>query len=150
MDTALRILLLDDDTFMLELLTEMLDGLGYTNVRAESDARAALAALPEFAPDLLICDLSMPEMDGIEYLRAAAEANFEGSVVLLSGMDSGILRAAEMLALAQGLTILGACSKPVPRVALADLLERAVRQRQNRDENGAGMRSRPAAHGNSK
>ena len=132
MNAALKILLLDDDTFMLALLTEMLDGLGYPNVRAESAARAALAALPGFAPDLLICDLSMPEMDGIEFLRAAAEAHFDGSVLLLSGMDSGILRAAEILALAQGLTILGACSKPVARTALADLLEQAARQRQIR------------------
>ncbi|AVR95126.1 response regulator [Pseudoduganella armeniaca] len=139
MTTALRILLLDDDTFMLELLTEMLHGLGYDNVRAESDARRALAALPEFGPDLLICDLSMPDMDGIEYLRAAAEARFDGSVVLLSGMDSGILRAAETLAMAQGLTILGACSKPVPRTALADLLAQAWQQRQ--------ARPRPPAHG---
>ncbi|GGZ08120.1 response regulator [Pseudoduganella plicata] len=146
MDTALRILLLDDDTFMLELLTEMLDGLGYRNVRAESDARAALVALPEFAPDLLICDLSMPEMDGIEYLRAAAEAKFKGGVVLLSGMDSGILRAAETLAMAEGLTILGACSKPVPRTALAKLLEQAARQRQSLVETGV----RPAAHGDAK
>lgn len=146
MDTALRILLLDDDTFMLELLTEMLDGLGYRNVRAESDARAALAALPAFAPDLLICDLSMPEMDGIEYLRAAAEAKFQGGVVLLSGMDSGILRAAEMLAMAEGLTILGACSKPVSRAALAELLEQAGRQRQTLAQTGV----RPAAHGDAK
>ena len=142
MDSALRILLLDDDTFMLELLTEMLDGLGYRSVRAESDARVALAGLPDFAPDLLICDLSMPEMDGIEFLRAAAEAKFEGSVVLLSGMDSGILRAAQMLAMAEGLTILGACSKPVARTALGDLLEGAARQRL--------ARTGPAAHGDAK
>ena len=142
MDSALRILLLDDDTFMLELLTEMLDGLGYGNVRAESDARVALTALPQFAPDLLICDLSMPEMDGIEFLRAAAEARFEGSVVLLSGMDSGILRAAEMLAMAEGLTILGACSKPVARTALAELLQGATRQRL--------ARTGPGAHGDAK
>lgn len=146
MDTGFRILLLDDDTFMLELLTEMLDSLGYRNVRAESDARVALAALPGFAPDLLICDLSMPEMDGIEFLRAAAEARFAGSVVLLSGMDSGILRAAEMLAMAEGLTILGAISKPVARAALAALLEGAARQRQTR----AGMHTGPTAHGDAK
>ncbi|WEF31348.1 response regulator [Pseudoduganella chitinolytica] len=139
MTTALRILLLDDDPFMLELMTDMLQGMGYENVRAESDARRALAALPEFGPDLLICDLSMPDMDGIEFLRAAAEAHFDGSVVLLSGMDSGILRAAETLAMAQGLSILGACSKPVPRTDLADMLARAWQQRE--------ARARPPAHG---
>jgi CheY-like chemotaxis protein len=122
MNNALRILLLDDDTFMLEMLQDMVNGLGYANVHSESDARRALKALPLFKPDLLVCDLSMPEMDGIEFLRTVAEQHYAGSVILLSGMDSGILRAAETLAMAQGLTILGACSKPLSAAQLADLL----------------------------
>lgn len=125
MNYALRILLLDDDVFMLELLKDMIGGLGYSCVRADTEARSALAALPAFRPDLLVCDLSLPEMDGIEFLRAVAEQGFTGSVILLSGMDSGILRAARTLATAQGLTILGACSKPLSRSALAGLLEAA-------------------------
>ncbi len=140
MDTSLKILLLDDDAFMLELLTDLVNGLGYDNVRAESDARQALTALPVFQPELLVCDLSMPEMDGIEFLRAAAEIHFRGTVILLSGMDSGILRAAETLAMAQGLTILGACTKPVARAELADLLALATRQ----------ARTGQAAHGTEK
>lgn len=123
MNHPLRILLLDDDAFMLEMLADTIAGLGYANVHAETDARTALAALPGFRPDLLVCDLSMPDMDGIEFLRAVAEQGFDGGVILLSGMDSGILRAAQTLAMAQGLTIVGACSKPLSRSALADLLE---------------------------
>jgi len=123
--TPLRILLLDDDPFMLSLLADMLEDLGQLNVRSESDARAALASLPQFRPDLLICDLSMPEMDGIEFLRLAADSRFGGAVILLSGMDSGILKAAETLASAQGLTIIGACQKPVPPDVLAGLLAQA-------------------------
>ncbi|WP_338767222.1 response regulator [Massilia sp. METH4] len=123
MNYALRILLLDDDAFMLDMLSDMIAGLGYANVHAATDARSALKVLPTFKPDLLVCDLSMPEMDGIEFLRAVAERGFAGGVILLSGMDSGILRAAETLAMAQGLTIVGACSKPLSRAALADLLE---------------------------
>ena len=122
MNNALRILLLDDDAFMLEMLQDMVEGLGYTHVHCEMDARRALKALPQFRPELLVCDLSMPEMDGIEFLRAVAEQHYAGSVILLSGMDSGILRAAETLAMAQGLTILGACSKPLSAARLADLL----------------------------
>jgi CheY-like chemotaxis protein len=125
MNDALRILLLDDDDFMVEMLSDMIAGLGYGNVHAETDARRALEALPGFRPDLLICDLSMPDMDGIEFLRTVAEQGFDGGVILLSGMDSGILRAAETLATAQGLAILGACSKPLPRARLAELLARA-------------------------
>ncbi|QGZ39795.1 response regulator receiver domain-containing protein [Pseudoduganella flava] len=122
MNNGLRILLLDDDAFMLEMLQEMVNDLGYANVHSETDARRALKALPQFKPDLLVCDLSMPEMDGIEFLRTVAEQHYGGSVILLSGMDSGILRAAETLAMAQGLTILGACSKPLATAQLADLL----------------------------
>ncbi len=127
--TPLRILLLDDDPFMLSLLADMLEDLGQLNVRSESDARAALKTLPQFRPDLLICDLSMPEMDGIEFLRLAADSHFGGCVILLSGMDSGILKAAETLASAQGLSIIGACKKPVPPSVLADLLVQAAAQR---------------------
>ena len=123
MNHPLRILLLDDDAFMLEMLADTIAGLGYDHVHAEADARDALDALPRFRPDLLVCDLSMPDMDGIEFLRTVAEQGFDGGVILLSGMDSGILRAAETLAMAQGLTIVGACSKPLSRSALADLLE---------------------------
>ncbi|GGX76751.1 response regulator [Massilia dura] len=122
MNHALRILLLDDDAFMLDLLQDMIAGLGYSHVHADSDARSALRALPGFRPDVLVCDLSMPEMDGIEFLRAVAEGGFDGDVILLSGMDSGILRAAETLATAQGLTILGARNKPLTSAALGDLL----------------------------
>lgn len=125
MTHALRILLLDDDAFTLEMLKDMLAALGYSHVHAETDARRALKALPAFRPDLLVCDLSLPEMDGIEFLRTVAHEGFDGSVILLSGMDSGILRAARTLATAQGLTILGACSKPLSRSTLAGLLEAA-------------------------
>jgi CheY-like chemotaxis protein len=123
---SLRILLLDDDTFMLDLLAEMIGELGPHQVLRETDARSCLVALAQLAPDLLICDLSMPDMDGIEFLRGAAERHYKGSVVLLSGMDTGVLRAAERLAQAHGLAILGACPKPLAPATLAGLLQRAM------------------------
>lgn len=121
----LRVLLLDDDTFMLDVLADMLAELGNFDVRCESDAKRALHSLASDAPDLLVCDLSMPDMDGIEFLHAAAEAHFRGGVLLLSGMDSGVRRSAERLARAHGLQVLGAYKKPISsaelRAALAML-----------------------------
>ncbi|MES2742647.1 MAG: response regulator [Pseudomonadota bacterium] len=114
----MRVLLLDDDSFMLKMLGEMLGELGAYDVVAESDSRAAVASLRRHRPQLLICDLSLPDMDGIEFLRMAAEDGFQGGVVLLSGVDSGVRKAAERLAMAQGLRILGAYRKPI---ALTDL-----------------------------
>ena len=127
--TPLRILLVDDDPFMLSLLTDMLEDLGQLNVRSESDARQALLALPQFRPDLLICDLSMPEMDGIEFLRKVADAHFAGAVVLLSGMDASVRQAADTLARANGLTLLGTLAKPATPAALAELLTQAAARR---------------------
>ncbi|ATQ75110.1 response regulator [Massilia violaceinigra] len=129
----IRVLLLDDDHFMLELLADMLADIGAAagaavsfEVRAESDAKRALASLASDAPALLICDLSMPDMDGIEFMQAAAAAGFGGGVMLLSGMDSGVRKAAERLAKAHGLNVLGAFKKPISaqelQAALAPLV----------------------------
>ena len=111
-----RILLLDDDRFMLDVLRDMLDALGDSgrfDVHAEFDARRALAALPRHAPDFLICDLAMPEMDGIEFLQAAAGQGFGGRVILVSALEDGVRNAASELARALGLRVAGAFRKPV-------------------------------------
>ena len=123
----LRVLLLDDDVFMLDVLADMLGQLGLFDIRSETGSMAALGALRQQQPDLLICDLSMPDMDGIEFLRMAAEIGFRGGVVLLSGLHSAIRQAAERLALANGLRILGAFPKPL---SSADLQHMIALQRQ--------------------
>lgn len=128
----LRVLLLDDAPFQLSLLEDMLEDLGDFNVASATHSKAALAMLQTNPPDLMVCDLSMPDMDGIEFLRHVAEYGYTGTVVLLSGMESGVLKAAERLAMAQGLTILGACAKPVALVDLSDLVNLARMHRRPR------------------
>ena len=119
----LRVLLLDDDNFILEVLADMLSDLGSFDVRCESNAKRALQTLAIEPPGLLVCDLSMPDMDGIEFMQAAAEAHFKGSVMLLSGMDEGVRRSAERLARAHGLNVLGAYKKPISSAELREALE---------------------------
>nr|WP_315258637.1 response regulator [uncultured Duganella sp.] len=121
----MRILLLDDDVFMLELLADMLAALGEHAVLRETDGRRALIELRLRPPDLVICDLSMPVMDGIDFLRLAAAQQYAGCVLLLSGADSAVLKTAGRMAEAQGLAILDACPKPISSAALAALLARA-------------------------
>lgn len=129
----MRVLLLDDDAFMLELLADMIAGLGSPDapheVIRETDGRRALIELRLRPPDLLVCDLAMPVMDGIDFLRLAAAQQYTGWVVLLSGVDAAVLRTAARLAEAQGLTILDACAKPLGLETLAGLLDRAAARR---------------------
>ncbi|NYE61975.1 CheY-like chemotaxis protein [Duganella sp. 1224] len=122
----MRILLLDDDAFMLELVADMVAALGEHTVLRETDGRRALIELRLRPPELVICDLSMPVMDGIDFLRLAAAQQYRGCVVLLSGVDAAVLNTAGRLAEAQGLHILAACAKPIGEATLAGLLARAA------------------------
>lgn len=108
-----RVLVLDDDRFMLDVLTNMLEEVGVREVFAEASTRRALATLEERSPDTLICDLALPDMDGIEFLQAAAARGFNGRVILLSGMDQGVRDAAGELARVLGLRVAGTFRKPI-------------------------------------
>jgi CheY-like chemotaxis protein len=116
---APHVLLLDDDPFTLDMLADMLGELGVHEVVRETDARRALERMQERAFDLLICDLSMPDMDGIELLEAAGAARFRGRVMLLSGVDDSVRKAAEVLGRAHGLDVVGAWAKPISLTDLA-------------------------------
>lgn len=128
----LRVLLLDDDQFILEFVTELLKDLGVDEVLVAQDGMAGLNVLSEQVSDidLLICDIEMPEMDGIEFLRNIASQKYCGNIALFSGIDADLLRAAERFAKVSGLKVLGTLSKPVSLGALATILERVSHQEQ--------------------
>lgn len=109
----LRVLVLDDDHFMLSMLKDMLEQIGVHDIYTEANTRRALSTLAEISPDMLICDLALPDMDGIEFMQAAAERGFRGGVILLSGMDAGVRDAAGELARVLGLRVAGIFRKPI-------------------------------------
>jgi EAL domain-containing protein (putative c-di-GMP-specific phosphodiesterase class I)/FixJ family two-component response regulator len=116
---------LDDEPFMLNLLQRTLAQLGYVNVSAYGDAHRALLEMdhPHGQPDLILLDLNMPEMDGVEFLRKLVERRYSGALILVSGEDEQILRSVQQLVQAHGITALGYLSKPVQPKALAALIE---------------------------
>ncbi len=113
--STIRILVVDDDPFMLKLLGRMLEDLGFTQVTTCDSGRAALDCIvsPNGAPDPILLDLIMPQMDGIEFVRKLVERNYTGSLLLVSGEDERVLQTAEKLLHAHGITVLGSLHKPV-------------------------------------
>ena len=120
----MKILLVDDEPFALRLIGHQLAQLGFTEVVALEDSQAALARLEGdiAAFELLLLDLQMPGVDGIEFLRHLDRLRFGGGLVLISGEDQRILQTANRLAVGHGLHVLGALHKPVTAAQLKDII----------------------------
>jgi EAL domain-containing protein (putative c-di-GMP-specific phosphodiesterase class I)/DNA-binding NarL/FixJ family response regulator len=122
----IRILALDDEPFMLNLLVSTLGQLGYAQVAACGNAHAALQEMdnPKGPPDLICLDLNMPEMDGVEFLRKLVERQYSGALILVSGEDEQVLQSVEKLIQAHRITALGHVQKPVRPKVLEELIEK--------------------------
>lgn len=123
--TAFRILVLDDEPFMLRLLAHMLAGLGFASVTTCDSGSLALEQVDAASPpDLILMDLNMPQMDGIELVRKLVEHDYRGSLLLISGEDERVVQMAEKLVQAHHIDVLGHLRKPPSRDALARALRK--------------------------
>lgn len=77
----------------------------------------------ECANAILILDLIMPEMDGIEVMRQLAETGHRLPLILISGYDSGVLHSAEQLARAHSLNIIATLNKPLQPKSIQDVIQ---------------------------
>lgn len=120
----LNALVVDDDPFMRDLVTRALAKLSVGLVKGAGSGAEAIQLIKEknCVFHVLLCDLQMPDMDGIEVLRHLAGMEFDGGVILFSGADERILRSAVSLARAHYLNVLGSAQKPVKLDQLREFL----------------------------
>jgi len=92
-----KILAVDDNECMRELLSLHLRLAGYS-VQVAEDGIAAGHAVLKSAPDLIICDIDMPHMDGFEFIAALkADSTLPRiPVIFLTSMDDGHDRSAQL------------------------------------------------------
>jgi CheY-like chemotaxis protein len=138
-DQHLRILLVDDDEYMCELMSAMLNELEVDSVEVASSGQRGLDiyTAAERKPNLLLCDLCMPGMDGFQFLSKMASKSYIGEVAIISSYDkeapvtgewalgnykASALHLAEKLARLQGLKVRATLEKPISLNQLSELI----------------------------
>ena len=124
--SEIRVLVLDDESFMLKLLDQVLTNLGFIQVTTYNNGCEALEWIDRSnsPPDLILLDLNMPEMDGVEFIRYLVERHYTGSIILVSGEDERMRQTVEKLVRVHKIQTLGHLQKPVNPTDLSALLEK--------------------------
>jgi two-component system sensor histidine kinase/response regulator len=124
-----RLLILDDEAMHMRALCDTLEAEGYVTL-GFTEATAALAALREQSFDLVLTDLTMPGMDGIEFLQAAREIDINMVGIVMTGHGTIDTAVAAMKAGALDYIL-----KPFTLRMILPVLSRALTVRSLRTEN---------------
>ena len=81
-----KILMADDAAFMRKVIKDTLSKNGFTDLHEAVDGADAVAKYEEVQPDLVILDITMPNMDGLEALKAIKAKNPAANVIMCSAM----------------------------------------------------------------
>jgi EAL domain-containing protein (putative c-di-GMP-specific phosphodiesterase class I) len=108
----MRLLIIDDEEDICDLIAEIGERRGL-EPRTTSNAENVQQILSEFAPDIIMMDLMMPGIDGVELLRLLSDKAKNAKLCLISGSDARVLNSARRLGSAHGLNVVAALEKPL-------------------------------------
>jgi DNA-binding NtrC family response regulator len=120
---ASTILVVDDDPDLLQSLRVLLEAYDYGVIMA-ANAAAAIAAVADNKPDLVLTDIYMPDADGFELINALRRAGVTVPVVAMSG--GGRVGNYDNLAIATHLGAAAVIDKPFSNTSLIDTIERVL------------------------
>ena len=113
--STLRVLVVEDHGFQRRVALRLLADCGIEGALEAVDGESALAVLEQQPqpPDVVLVDLDMPGMDGIEFIGHVAQRRLARAVALVSALDPALLNAVQTMARAYGLYVLGSVEKPL-------------------------------------
>jgi EAL domain-containing protein (putative c-di-GMP-specific phosphodiesterase class I)/AmiR/NasT family two-component response regulator len=113
--SALQVMVVEDHGFQRRMALRLLSELGIEPVHEAADGIAALELLQRLPqpPDVVLVDLDMPGMDGIEFIGHVAQQRLARGVALVSALDPALLNTVQTMARAYGLRVLGSIEKPL-------------------------------------
>ena len=91
-----RLLIVDDNPEICEFLSLVAGGLGFEVITATS-APSALGIIEGLKPNIILLDLCMPDIDGIEMISMLGERHCDAAIILMSGMDQRTLASVKVL-----------------------------------------------------
>ena len=123
--STLRFLVVEDHDVQRRLLTQILANLGAVLIQEADDGHSALRIMRETDRpiDIMITDLSMPGMDGIELIRHVGEAGSGVAIILTSALEPKLLASVANMAQAYNVKLLGMMKKPPSAVKLSPLIQ---------------------------
>lgn len=121
----LRFLVVEDQEFQRNALVQLLRSLGAEAVHSAEDGAGALQILqdPGRTVDIVVTDLAMPGMDGMELVRHVSETGVRVSVILASALDRTLLASVGSMTTAYNVNLLGIIAKPLTAGKLSPLME---------------------------
>lgn len=125
-DRNLHVLVAEDHEFQRHTLVEMLQLIGISEITEATNGRLALEILERQTPevDIIVSDLDMPEMDGMEFIRHIGDTRRQVSIILSSALDRALIGSVETITKAYGINLLGVIEKPPTLCKLEELVAR--------------------------
>ena len=122
--SALQVMVVEDHGFQRRMALRLLAELGVETSFEAADGAAGLALLQQLPhpPDVVLVDLDMPGMDGVEFIGHVAQDRLARAVALVSALDPALLNTVQTMGRAYGLRVLGSIEKPLTADKLRDVL----------------------------
>jgi len=122
--SALSVLVVEDHGFQRRMALRLLSELGVARAYEAADGASALRLLEAMTqpPDVVMVDLDMPGMDGIEFIDHLAQRRLARAVLVVSALDAALLHTVQTMARACGLRVLEAVAKPLTKAKLSNAL----------------------------
>ena len=122
---GLRFLVVEDQGFQRWAVEQMLRGMGAADVYSAADGKEALDIVRRVgAIDLIVTDLNMPGMDGIEFIRHVRQFTPRASFLLVSAQDPSLIASVAAMTEAYGARLVDTIHKPLNAQKLVAALER--------------------------
>ncbi|WP_117234019.1 EAL domain-containing protein [Vibrio maerlii] len=118
-----NILIVEDDLFQRRILERMLSTINHAHIHTASNGIEALERVKKTIPDVIFCDLYMPEMDGVEFVRQLADQGISPTVVFTSSAASDVQSAVIEMSRSYGIKKVTNLIKPLKREQVSEMLD---------------------------